>query len=141
MRIIILLLTPLFFLTSCMRSEPTTTLDEDGSHPRWNLTNIGAEQVQKIITANPNIGIIDVRTPAEFAEGHIKGAINVDFNSPDFAEQISKVDNDQPYILYCRSGNRSGKTLPVLKNSAFGSVYHLEKGFNSWKAAGMPVER
>ena len=52
--------------------------------------------------------IIDVRTPGEFASGHLEGALNIDVQSPDFAAQVSQLDPTQEYFIYCRSGNRSG---------------------------------
>jgi rhodanese-related sulfurtransferase len=85
--------------------------------------------------------VIDVRTPEEFAEGHIPGARNVDFLGDDFEKQIAALPTDRPLIVHCAAGNRSSKA--VVKISAmqkFAQIFHLKSGFNGWKAAGKPVE-
>jgi len=85
--------------------------------------------------------MIDVRTPDEFAEGHIPGARNVDFLGDDFEKQIAALPADRPLIVHCAAGNRSSKA--VAKISAmqkFAQIFHLKSGFNGWKAAGKPVE-
>lgn len=66
--------------------------------------------------------LIDVRTPEEFAEGHLKGATNIDFNAPDFAERIGELDKDAEYTLYCRSGRRAGEALTIMKSAGFTKV-------------------
>ncbi|MEO6786430.1 MAG: rhodanese-like domain-containing protein [Chthoniobacteraceae bacterium] len=85
--------------------------------------------------------VIDVRTPDEFAAGHIPGAKNVDFFGDDFEKQIAALPADRPLIVHCAAGNRSAKA--VAKISAMqrsGQIFHLKSGFNGWKAAGKPIE-
>jgi rhodanese-related sulfurtransferase len=55
--------------------------------------------------------IIDVRTPAEFAGGHLEGAVNIDVQSPDFEALVSELNPAGSYYVYCRSGNRSGQAI------------------------------
>ena len=66
--------------------------------------------------------IIDVRTPGEFASGHLEGALNIDVQSPDFAAQVSQLDPTQEYFIYCRSGNRSGQAISQMSNLGFTSM-------------------
>jgi phage shock protein E len=66
--------------------------------------------------------IIDVRTPGEFASGHLDGALNIDVQSPDFAAQVSQLDPSQDYFIYCRSGNRSGQAISQMSNMGFSSM-------------------
>jgi rhodanese-related sulfurtransferase len=85
--------------------------------------------------------VIDVRTPDEFAEGHIPGAKNVDFLGDDFEKQIAALLADRPLIVHCAAGNRSSKAvvkIAAVQKSA--QIFHLKSGFNGWKAAGKPVE-
>jgi rhodanese-related sulfurtransferase len=85
--------------------------------------------------------VIDVRTPDEFAEGHIPGAKNVDFLGDDFEKQIAALPADRPLIVHCAAGNRSSKAvvkIAAMQKSA--QIFHLKSGFNGWKAAGKPVE-
>ncbi len=66
--------------------------------------------------------IIDVRTPAEFAGGHLEGALNIDVQSPDFAAKVSELDPSQDYFIYCRTGNRSGQAIAQMTNMGFNSM-------------------
>jgi len=78
--------------------------------------------------------IIDVRTPEEIAEGKIiEDALEIDFYDDDFQEQLAALDPNEKYLIYCRSGNRSGKTLTILDELGFTSTQHLEGGINAWR--------
>lgn len=83
--------------------------------------------------------VLDVRTPQEFAEGHLPGAVNLDVSSPDFASQIATLDPTQPYAVYCRSGNRSGVALAAMAEQGFTAAYHLQGGIGAWQEAGGEV--
>lgn len=65
---------------------------------------------------------IDVRTPEEFAEGHVDNALNVDWYAPTFDAQISKLDKAKTYVIYCRSGNRSAQAVAHMKELGFTSL-------------------
>ena len=66
--------------------------------------------------------VIDVRTPAEFASGHLEGAINIDVQSTDFESRISELDPAGTYFVYCRSGNRSGQAIDRMEALGFGDL-------------------
>ena len=87
----------------------------------------------------PGTTIIDVRTPAEFAEGHLPGAVNIDIASPDFAAQVSTLDPSAPYAVYCRSGNRSASALGEMAAVGMTGAYHLGGGIGAWQGAGGEV--
>lgn len=90
--------------------------------------------------ANTAIGtLIDVRTPEEFADGHLKGATNIDFNGPDFAEKISELDKDDEYTLYCRSGRRSGLALEAMKAAGFTKVTNAGGVEQASKTLGLDI--
>lgn len=76
--------------------------------------------------------IIDVRTPFEFSEGHIENAINVDYKGVDFIENISKFDKNKILLIYCRSGNRSGKASKIMDSIGFVKIYDLKGGYMNW---------
>jgi rhodanese-related sulfurtransferase len=78
--------------------------------------------------------IIDVRTPEEFAQGHLKNAINIDFNSENFTSEISKLDKSKTTLIYCLSGGRSGKALTQMKSDGFKEVYNMQGGILKWKS-------
>jgi rhodanese-related sulfurtransferase len=79
------------------------------------------------------VQLIDVRTPAEFADGHLKNAKNIDFYSPNFDLQIEALDKSIPVILYCKSGRRSAKCASKFNSKGFTYIYDLEGGINLWK--------
>lgn len=69
--------------------------------------------------------IIDVRTPEEFALGHLKGAVNIDFNASDFDQSIKSLDPKDKYLIYCRSGNRSSQALKRMQEYGFNNIIDL----------------
>lgn len=77
--------------------------------------------------------LLDVRTPQEFTSGHLMNAINIDYENIAFESEIKKLDNTKTYFVYCRSGNRSGKAISVMKNNGFKNIYELEGGIISNK--------
>ncbi|MFA6458924.1 MAG: rhodanese-like domain-containing protein [Candidatus Paceibacterota bacterium] len=79
----------------------------------------------------PNMTVIDVRTPEEYASGHIEGAINIDFYAPDFTQQLEKLSKAGAYSIYCRSGSRSGKALDIMKDLGFTDFKDLRGGYLS----------
>ena len=87
----------------------------------------------------PGTTIVDVRTPQEYAQGHLPGAVNVDVSSPDFAAQIATLDPSAPYAVYCRSGNRSGVAVATMAEQGFTDAYHLGGGIGAWQDAGGEV--
>jgi rhodanese-related sulfurtransferase len=83
--------------------------------------------------------IIDVRTPAEFAEGHLPNALNIDFQSGNFEQEIESLDKSVTYAVYCRSGNRSSKATAIMADAGFTSIYDLDGGLSDLQAAGAQV--
>ena len=66
--------------------------------------------------------VIDVRTPEEFAEQHLDGALNIDIRAADFVQRLESLDRNTPYAVYCRSGNRSAQAVQAMKDLGFTSV-------------------
>ena len=93
------------------------------------------------IAENPpeDLVILDVRTLEEFTEGHIEGATMLDFYESDFGERLALLDKDVPYLLYCRSGNRSGQTAAMMQQLGFSDVADVDGGIVSWLSTGLPT--
>jgi len=93
------------------------------------------------ILADPpaDLVLLDVRTPEEFAEGHLDGALLIDFYEGDFADQLAALDPDVPYLLYCRSDNRSGQTLALMQQLGFSSAVDVDGGILAWDQLGLPI--
>ena len=83
--------------------------------------------------------LIDVRTPEEFAEGHLNGAINVDFSSPTFADEIAAFDKEGDYTLYCRSGNRSSQAIAQMKQMGFTNLTNAGGYEEASKTLGIEI--
>ncbi len=91
--------------------------------------------------ATPGTVVLDVRTPAEYASGHLPGALNIDIEAPDFDAKIATLAKAVPYAVYCRSGNRSGVALARMSGLGFSHAYHLGGGIGAWQSAGLPITR
>lgn len=102
--------------------------------------NITAEQAQEALSAG-KVVVLDIRTPAEFVESHIKGGINIDFYSPQFKASLGELNRDTTYLVYCRSGNRSGKAMAAFGELGFKNILHLKNGFADWVGRSMPIVR
>ncbi len=87
----------------------------------------------------PNTVILDVRTPAEFAQGHLENAVNLDIEGADFINQLGQIDKTKAYAVYCRSGNRSGVALQQMAQLGFTDAYDLKGGIGAWESAGGDV--
>lgn len=93
--------------------------------------NIDAAAFLQLIETTEDLVVIDVRTPAEFDSGNIKGAINLDIFSPTFMNAINKLDKNKTYLMYCRSGNRSGQACSKMAKLGFEKLYNLSGGIMS----------
>ena len=87
------------------------------------------------------VGVItlDVRTPGEFAGGHVEGARLIDFQSGNFENEIATLDKNATYAVYCRSGNRSGQAVKVMQDAGFTNVFNMNGGVIDWANAGLPL--
>jgi len=95
-----------------------------------NITRLPKDLFLKRI-GEPDMTIIDIRTKEEFDSGHIDNAINIDFYSPSFIDDLEKLDKTKSYSIYCRSGSRSGQALGTMKNAGFSDVADLLGGYSS----------
>ncbi len=87
-------------------------------------------------TATPQL--IDVRTPGEFAGGHLKGALNMDWDNANFDKKVSALDKTKPVFVYCLSGGRSAYAAARMRSTGFKEVYELQGGIIDWRSAGFP---
>ncbi len=93
---------------------------------------VTAEEMQSILELE-DVQLVDVRTPLEHDEIRISNSQNIDFKSPTFDEDITKLDKSKPVILYCKSGGRSAKCAKKLKEAGFKKIYDLDGGISKWK--------
>jgi rhodanese-related sulfurtransferase len=100
--------------------------------------NLNVSEFSQKIT-EPDVIILDVRTPEEFVSGHIEGALNIDFNSGNFANEITRLNPSENYAIYCRSGSRSGQAASIMHKAGFHDVSNLNGGVIDWTNAGLPL--
>ena len=107
--------------------------------PKKGYRSVTAEEFSDIISNDPEVQILDVRTPAEYAEGHIYNAINVDVKSAQFEKRVEvAISKDRLVAVYCRSGRRSKTAADFLVSKGY-EVVDLNKGFIEWQSLNMPV--
>lgn len=120
-------------------SVPAATL----SLPAASFAQASPQQAAAIIDerlGSNDFVLLDVRTPEEFTEVKIAGSENIDFYETAFADNIANLDRDVSYVVYCRSGNRSGQTLELMRQLGFTDVTDVSGGIVAWHEAGLPVE-
>lgn len=107
---------------------------------KWDFRTVPVKEFASLIQ-DESVQRLDVRTMAEYSEGHIPGTININVLDDSFAAMAdSTLQKDKPVALYCRSGKRSKKAAAILSEKGY-KVYELDKGFNAWQEAGEKVEK
>jgi rhodanese-related sulfurtransferase len=112
----------------------------EGAQPIFE--NISPGEAYTLIQAHQedeDFVILDVRTPAEFQAGHIENAVNIDYYAETFQKDLNELDKTKTYLIYCRSGNRSGKTLRLMKKLNFSTAYNVIGGIAQWLQEELPV--
>lgn len=89
---------------------------------------------------NKDIQLVDARTAAEFEEGHLQDALNIDVLEKDFITKAEKLNLEQPIYVYCRSGKRSAKAALILKDAGFKEIYDMQGGYLQWESEGLVNE-
>lgn len=97
--------------------------------------NVFSEQIKA--TMDPVI--LDVRTPAEFAEGYIPNAVNIDYYKPDFKTQVARLNKEQTYFVYCKAGGRSASAADIMRKEGFKNVVDLDGGITAWEREKLPI--
>jgi thioredoxin len=108
-----------------------------------NITDLTPKAFSEKITTTPNAQIIDVRTPQEFASGHLDNALNIDWLSDEFEVNAKKLDKTKPVFVYCKTSNRSPKAAEKLEELGFVTIYNMQGGLLKWDAEGFskPTDR
>lgn len=129
------------FLTACnsQKTPAASTTATDAPAPVTKATETPAAPWQNIGVAEfkqkmqeDNVVLLDVRTPGETAQGKIQGAQEMDFYGADFRAGLEKLDKSKTYLVYCRSGNRSGQACQMMAQMGFSNLYNLDGGWLAW---------
>lgn len=103
------------------------------------IETVSPEVAAERLAEAPAPVVLDIRTPEEVAAGRLAGAVNIDFYEADFADRIAALDRDAGYVVYCRSGSRSGQAMELFDSLGFSNVTEIDGGIVAWSAAGLPV--
>jgi len=87
---------------------------------------------------DPSLFVLDVRTPQEYAAGHVPGAVNVPYDQ--VASHLAEIPKDKDVVIYCRSGRRTGLAAEVLEANGYTKLGHLQGDMEAWLKDGRPVE-
>lgn len=120
--------------TADVASAPVAT----ATTPASSVVLLDPAQAHGLLASGP-VRVLDVRTPEEYAEGHIEDAELIDFYASDFEQRIDALDRGATYVVYCRSGNRSGQATALMAAQGFTAVNDVAGGIVAWEAAGLPV--
>jgi rhodanese-related sulfurtransferase len=112
-------------LAACSSTDaPTEAPAFEGQH-------VGAAAFA-LAVESPGVTVVDVRTPEEFASGHLPGSVNIDVSAATFAAEIAALDPDATYAVYCRSGNRSRTAIDLMTSAGVAQTVGLEGGIGAW---------
>lgn len=111
------------------------------SKPKDNFANLSADEFERLIEENKDVQRVDVRTVAEYSEGHIPGSININIFDDKFSATADEVlDKSKPVAVYCKSGRRSRNAARLLVKKGY-TVYNLDKGILNWIDLGKDLEK
>lgn len=105
------------------------------------LRDVSPEVAYLALQSDASIIVLDIRTPSDFAAGHVEGALNIDYYARDFPDRIQALDPGQTYIVYCQKGVRSRSLMRALIGSRFNDVMHIAEGLAGWRSKGLPFVR
>jgi len=120
-------------ISACSSSEPANSSASQAIGEHLAASDFSAA------LKKPGTIVLDVRTPAEYANGHLPQAQNIDIEGPDFTARIAALDKNATYAVYCHSGNRSGTALEQMAAASFTHTYDLAGGINAWQSMGGPM--
>jgi rhodanese-related sulfurtransferase len=117
-------LTVILFFTACQDSSTAQEI------------HLLTRQEFHDVTAKKDVQLVDVRTPAEFATGHLENALNINMIETDFITQVEKLDLEKPIYVYCQSGKRSAKAALILRDVGFKEINDMQGGYSHWESEG-----
>ena len=103
------------------------------------VSTVAANSMIRDHQGDTDFVLLDVRTPQEYADGHLEGAVLIDYYSETFSNRLNELDKAKPYLIYCQSGGRSGRALDIMRDLGFEEVYNVLGGILQWEADGFPT--
>ena len=106
------------------------------------VENVAISAAADLVKNDKSIVVLDVRTPEEHAAGHIEGSVNINIAEDSFSEEAAKLDHDKTYIVHCAENvenGRTAKSLIIMKELGFKSLFNLEGGIVAWEKSGQAM--
>ena len=102
-----------------------------------NYGDVSVNAAWDLIQNEPEMVILDVRTPTEYEDAHIEGAINIPVE--EIVDRLNELSANDVILVYCRTGNRSGTAVGIMEENGFSKIYHMHEGISTWISEGLPV--
>ncbi len=118
---------------ACLIGSACSNNENPSVAKEFQFTNMKAVEAAKMLKENPKAIVLDIRTPAEFNEGHIPGAVNIDYKADSFESELEKLDRDATYVMHCRSGRRSANSFETFSKLGFQNIVHMDDGILGWE--------
>ena len=128
----------LLLTSACSQIETSTAMPESLIQIMEDITPEEAYILKQENKDNTNFVILDVRTSEEFSDEYIENAINLDYYSNTFKNDLDRLDKNKTFLIYCRSGRRSENALNMMKDFDFKEVYNVLGGITKWISEGLP---
>ena len=106
---------------------------------RDGVRHVNASEANEILKNNPKVQVLDVRTGIEYKFGHLPESVQINYYSWQFESMLNELDKNVTWLVHCRTGVRSGKTLPIMASLGFTSVIHLDGGIVAWTDGGFDL--
>lgn len=115
------------FISSCSSGQP-----------KEGFVSVNPKEFSEKLEKTTEANLIDVRTPEEFADGHLKNAKNINWKGDDFGKQVAELDKSKPIFIYCLSGGRSTAAANLLSKEGFTDIIEMDGGMMKWRSEKMP---
>lgn len=122
-------------------SDPNAIQTTEAQSKGLTVKHVDAQGAYALLSSNPTVTVLDIRSPKEIRDGHIDGAVFANFFDEDFEQQLTRLDRNKPYIVHCKGGGRSTKALTVLEDLGFTDITHMDGGLDDWKRDALPLTK
>jgi len=136
-----ILITAVFLMATPVILSGIHSVAATETRDQFGYQHVNAAEAVQILAQNPEIIILDIRTPEEFKNGHIEGSVNINYYANNFKDLIATLDPKSQYLVHCKSGRRSGRALPTMRELDIRNVIHLDGGIDHWTASGYKIIR
>lgn len=137
-------LSHLALLVCTLLTLPAHAMEEglaDYGKDMGGVRHVTAAEAGEILQKFPTVKVLDVRTGLEYDRGHLTDATNINYYGFSFKKQLQQLDKNVTWLVHCRSGVRSGKSLPIMKAMGFTSIIHLDGGIVAWANEDLPIKK